>query len=286
MAATAPRLHLPKPVLGTLSGRSGVVVAVTFVLAALAAAVFGAWLAPHDPNATNLSAAFQSPSLAHLLGTDGSGRDVLSRVLAGARSAVLAPLCVAAVGTAAGTAVGLFSVWYGGFADRLIARGLDMIFAFPGLLVAILAVAMFGKGLIAPVLALSVVYLPYVARVIRSVAIRERHLPYIDALVLQGASTFRVVTRHLLPNVAAVVAAQSVLAFSYALIDLATINYLGLGIQPPGADWGVMVAEGQASILDGHYAEALFACLCIVCLIVAVQILAERLSGDALEVPR
>lgn len=263
--------------------RAPVMIAFAILALALAAALVGPLVAPQDPNRANLSMAFQPPSSAYFLGTDGSGRDIFSRILAGARTAVLGPLLVALAATAAGAALGVTAAWLRGRADRLLSRGLDVMFAFPGLLIAILAVAMFGQGLLAPAVALAIVYTPYVARVVRAAAIREVSMPYVSALRLQGLPTRRVVSRHLVPGLGAVIAAQSALVFSYSLIDLAAVSFLGLGVQPPQADWGSMLASGQASILDNHLSEALASGLCVVLLILAVTVIAEWLSPDALD---
>jgi peptide/nickel transport system permease protein len=160
-----------------------------------------------------------------------------------------------------------------------VARALDVLFAFPGLLLAILAVAMFGTGLVAPAVALVIVYVPYVARVVRSAALRERQLSYVRALTVQGVGAWQICLRHMLPNLLPVVVAQATVAFSFAFVDLAAINFIGLGIQPPQADWGSMVGTGQGSLINGHPQETRFASGCIVLVVVSVNLLAERLGG-------
>lgn len=254
---------------------AGVLLLLVFV------AILGPSLSPHDPNQVDLSSAFSGPSARHLLGTDASGRDLASRLLVGARTTLLGPLVVAVLATGAGTLLGIGSAWLGGLVDRAIARALDVVFAFPGLLLAIMAVAIFGTGLTAPIVALAAVYLPFVARVIRAQAIRERNLPYIAASTVQGFSGAYICLRELLPNLATLVTSQAILAFSYGVVDLAAINFLGLGIQPPRADWGVMVADGQASIISGQPAESLYAGALIVLTVVCVNVLGERLSTSA-----
>lgn len=254
-------------------------IAVMALAAALLAAVFGRMLAPQDPDHVNLSAVLRGPSSAHLLGTDASGRDLLSRLFYGARTSLFGPLVVSVLATGIGVGMGAAMAWRGGFVDIAAARSLDVLFAFPGLLAAILAVAMFGKGLTAPVVALSIVYLPYVSRVVRSAALKERNLSYVAALTVQGFSPWRIITRHLLPNIWPAIVAQAVITFSYGMVDLAAINYLGLGIQPPAADWGVMVADGQSAILGGYPQQSLLAGLCIVTVIVSVNLIGERLAG-------
>lgn len=251
------------------------------LLVAAVAVIAGPLFAPHDPDAVSLSDAYSGLSSAHLLGADASGRDLLSRLVIGARSTVLGPLAVAVIATLLGVGLALVMSWRGGLVDFAASRILDVMFAFPGLLAAVLAVAVFGKGLQAPIIALAIVNLPYIARVIRAASLKERSLPYVASLTVQGLSSGRIVLRHILPNIGSVVAAQAVISFSYALIDLAAINYLGMGIQPPTSDWGLMVAEGQSSILAGHSAESLLAGLCIVAVIISVNVIAEQFSDDA-----
>lgn len=251
---------------------------VVLALAAIATA-FGPLPVPQDPNHVSLSGVFESPSGSHLLGTDASGRDIFSRLLVGARSTLLAPLAICLVATVFGGLIGISMAWRGGIADTAASAGLDVVFAFPGLLAAILAVALFGKGLVAPSVALAIVYLPYIGRVVRAAALRERNLPYIAALTVQGFSGRRILSRHLGPNIAPVLIAQAVITFSYAMVDLAAINFLGLGLQPPSSDWGVMVASGQSAILGGHSMESLSAAFCIVAVIVSVNVLGEQFSG-------
>ena len=155
---------------------------------------------------------------------------------------------------------------------------LDILFAFPGLIFALLAVALFGPGLVAPVIALSIAYLPYIARVLRSGALRERNLPYIDACYAAGLPTRSIAARHLLPNIMPLVLVQATLSFGYALVDLAAISYLGLGVPPPSAEWGLMVANGQSAILSGHPQESLYAGVLIVVTVVAFNLLGDRMA--------
>jgi peptide/nickel transport system permease protein len=264
-------------------GSSGwpVRVALAIVVIAAVAAIAGPWIAPHDPNDVDLSSTFQGPSTDHWFGTDANGRDILSRLLVGARPALLGPLAVSLLTVGVGVVFGIGMAWRRGWVDSVSSRALDVLFAFPALLTAILAVAMFGKGLSAPVVALAIVYLPYVARLVRAAALRERHLPYVAAMTTQGFSGWRITTRHLLPNLWPLISAQAVIGFSYAMIDLSAINFLGLGLQPPTADWGSMVASGQSAILGGNPQESLAAGLCIVSVIVSVNILGERRASDA-----
>jgi peptide/nickel transport system permease protein len=256
---------------------AAVIVAATFV------ALAGPLLAPYNPDLPHLSEYFVGPSPEHLLGFDGQGRDVLSRVLVGARTSMIGPLAVTLICMTFGSLLAVTAAWRGGAYDAVISSGLDIIFAFPGILLAVLAAAVFGAGLLAPVLALSVAYTPYVARVLRGAALRERAQPYVSALEVQGASATAICLRHLIPNMLHLIVAQATTLFGYAMVDLAAISYLGLGIQPPAADWGVMVSENQQGIIQGYPIPSLAAGLCIVIVVVAFNILGERLyeRGEA-----
>ena len=247
-------------------------------------AVLAPLIAPQDPNATSFTAVYAGPSASHLLGTDSLGRDLLSRLLLGARTSLLGPLLVIAFASTVATALALTTAWIGGWFDQGVSSVLDIAFAFPGLLLAIGAVAIFGTGLTAPVIALGLAYTPYIARVLRGAALRERHMPYIEALSVQGLSAWRITVKHVLPNIRPLVLAQCTLAFAWATIDLAAISYLGLGVQPPTADWGRMVADGQPAILARHPAEALYPCVALVLMIVTVTAIGRRLARDAPDV--
>lgn len=247
-------------------------------LAAIVAA-FGGALAPHDPNASDLADAFVGPVASHPLGFDGQGRDLLSRLLSGARDSLVGPLLVVVSAVAAGLALALVSAWAGRWIDSAISTTLDIVFAFPAILLAVLAAAVFGPGLAAPASALAIAYTPYVARILRSAAVRERAREYIAACEVQGLSAVAICARHLVPNLLPLIVAQATLLFGYAMVDFAAVSYLGLGVQPPTADWGVMVASGQAGVLQGYPMESLSAGLCIVAVVVAVNLLGEHLAS-------
>jgi peptide/nickel transport system permease protein len=248
-------------------------------VALLAVAIFAPLIAPYQPDLINASAINQGPSAAHLLGTDSLGRDILSRVLYGARLSLLGPALVTVLSTTLGTAVAIAGTWIGGPFDRVMARFMDTLFAFPGLLFAVLAVVAFGTGLIAPVIALSIAYTPYIARVIRAASVHQRQLPYIEECQLLGFSSWRTATRHLLRNVRLLIVAQATLAFGYSLLDLAGLSFIGLGVQPPAAEWGLMVSEGDSALLNGYPYESLAAGAAIVITVVAFNVLGERLAA-------
>jgi len=265
-------------VLGTLraTGPAGMASAVV-IGAATFVAVFGVVIAPYDPNLGNLTQAWLGPSASHLLGFDAQGRDLLSRLLAGAWTSMLGPLLVVGICIGAGTALAVLAAWRGGALDTVVSSGLNVVFAFPGILLAILAAAIFGAGLIAASLALAIAYTPYVARVLRGAALRERGQQYVAALEVQGVSALRICIRHIVPNIAPLIVAQATILFGYAMVTLAAISFLGLGVQPPAPNWGVMVSENQQGILQGTPLPALAAGAAIVVVVVAFNVLGERL---------
>lgn len=270
-----------------LARRDPLVVVAAVVLAVIAViAVAGPWLAPYSPDQLYVGPMNGVVSLDHPFGTDDLGRDILSRVLAGASASVAAPVIVVVLSTTLGMALAVTSAWFGGFVRGTIARIIDVIFAIPGLVLAVLAVAMFGKGLVAPVVALSIAYIPVVARLTQTAGSRELGRPYVAALRVQGVSSAAICFRHLIPALIPVVAAQATVGFGYAMLDLAAISFLGLGQQPPAADWGSMIAGGQAAILAGAPEQSLFPAALIVVTVLAVGIIGARTTTWAEEKER
>ena len=244
-------------------------------------ALFGGLLAPHDPNSSALEFQFVGPGQAkgYLLGFDSQGRDLLSRLMVGARTSMLGPALVVLMSMALGTVIAVLAAWRGGWMDSVLGTGMDILFAFPGILLAVLTAAVFGAGLLAPTIALAIAYTPYIARVLRSAAVRERARDYISAAEVQGLSSFTICARHLIPNLGELVVAQATLVFAWAMVDLAAISFLGLGVQAPTADWGVMVSTGETGVLQGYPMESLSAGACIVLVVVAVNLLGERIAA-------
>ena len=281
MVVDVPVTRRPRPLTGLRgTGVAGMASAAVIALATFAA-IFGPLLAPYPPNLPNLSLAWVGPVGGHLLGFDFQGRDVFSRLLAGAQSSMLGPLAVVILSVTAGTLLAVTAAWRRGVSDTAVSTGLNVLFAFPGILLAILAAAVFGAGLPAAAIALSIAYLPYVARMLRGAALRERGQPYVAALEVQGASAAAICLRHVVPNIGPLIVAQATILFGYAMVDLAAVSYLGLGVQPPAANWGVMIAENQDGLLLGHPLPAVAAGLCIVAVVIGVNVLGERLFGQA-----
>lgn len=260
------------------------VLATMVVVAATGAAVMAPALAPTDPASVDLGATLALQGTAgHPLGTDTAGRDILARLLFGARLSLITPLIVITAATVIGSLIGVICGWAGGIVDGVLSRVVDFLFAFPSLLVAMLAVALFGRGQMATTIGLIIAYTPYAARLVRSLVMQEKARPYVEAYRLQGFAGHTIATRMLLPNISPTMIAQAALGFGYVLVDLAALSYLGLGVQPPTADWGVMVADGQEALIQGVIWPVLFPCLAIVAVVVAINIIGdyvgEKLTG-------
>ncbi|MFF3027057.1 ABC transporter permease [Microbacterium sp. NPDC057944] len=265
----APRIPRP-PILFAIS-------AVVLLVVTLAA-VLAPWISPYDPDAVDFTAFYAPPSAAHWLGTDALGRDILSRIIWGGRTALIGPLAVVLFSTVLGILLGLLAGWRGGWIDAVLGRVFDVLFAFPSLLIAIMAVALFGKGLLAPVIAMSIAYAPFVARLTRSLVAAERARPYVSAYRVQGFGGAWIALRRVLPNITPIVGAQSTLNFGYVLAELAGLSFLGLGVQPPTADWGGMINEAQSGVASGQFLPAIAPAVIVVIVVVAVNIIGEELS--------
>jgi ABC-type dipeptide/oligopeptide/nickel transport system permease subunit len=251
-------------------------------IAALAiAAVAAPLVAPHPPNAIDLSHALAGSSFSHLLGTDGLGRDILSRLIYGARTSLLGPLLAVLISTGIAVPISLVVAYRRGFADALLSRIWDAMFGFPTLLLAIAIVATFGPGFWTATLAVSIIYIPILARVTRSSVLLEREKPYVQACRLQGYGQLRIVFAHVLPNISGVVGAQAVLNFGYALLDLAGLAFLGFAVQPPTPDWGVMLTDGREGLIQGAYFQVVSASLTIMLTVLAFNVVGYELTARA-----
>ena len=250
------------------------------IAVAVLVTIFGPAIAPQDPYLGQLSNSYVGPQAGAPLGFDGAGRDVLSRVLVGARTSMVGPFFVVVLSLTAATLVAVWTAWVGGNVDAVVSSVLNVLFAFPGILLAILATAIFGKGLTAATIALAIAYTPYAARVLRGAALRERSLLYISALEVQGASALAICFRHIIPNIVPLILAQATTLFGYAMVDLAAISFLSLGVQPPFPDWGVMISENLSGAVQGYPLAALSAGLCIFIVVIAFSILGQRLHEN------
>jgi peptide/nickel transport system permease protein len=216
--------------------------------AVLLTAMFAASLAPFDPSVQNLQQALQGPSLQHLLGTDNYGRDLLSRVILGTRTSILATLGLVGLISLTGTCVGACCGYVGGKLDAALMRLSDVFLAFPGLVFAIAVAGVWGGGVLNAVLALAAISWPKYARLVRGQVLVQKEQEYVQAAKLDGAGWLRILTLFILPNVVNTVLITAILDFGTMLMEIAGLSFLGLGAQPPTPEWGSMMSGGRSLI--------------------------------------
>jgi peptide/nickel transport system permease protein len=260
-----------------LSGNAAILFGGGIVVIMVLVAIFAPLLAPHDPNAISLRDTLQGPSASHPLGTDSSGRDILSRLIYGTRLSLAGPALVVLLSGLVAVPLGVLAGFRGGIVDTVLSRTWDAMFAFPPLLLAIVIVAAFGAGFWTATIAIAITYVPLLARVVRAQTLVEREKAYIDAGRVQGFSGTHLARAHILPNIAPTVIAQATLNFGYALIDLAGLAFLGLGVQEPSSDWGTMLANGREFVFSNP-GEVIFASISISITVVAFNVLGDALS--------
>ena len=257
------------------TARKLVVFAMLAVLLVLAA-LFAEYLCPYDPYAQNLREALQAPSGAHLLGTDRYGRDMFSRVIMGGQSSIASTLVCVAVVTVIGTAVGVISGWRTGALDTLLMRTSDVFLAFPGLVFALAVAGVLGGGIQNAVIALCAIGWPKFARVARSQTLAVRDASFIQAARMQGTKGLALIVRHVLPNIAGPIVVCAVLDIGTMMMELAGLSYLGLGAQPPMAEWGSMMSDGRSMLQTAPW------CVLAPGLAIFVTVLVFNLLGDTL----
>jgi peptide/nickel transport system permease protein len=268
-----------RQLLGALLRDRLAVLGLMIVLFLVVCAVFAPWLAPYPDDGVgiaNVADRNLGPSAQHLLGTDSVGRDVLSRIIYGARTALAVPVVVVGLAIGIGVPLGLAAGYRGGWLDEAVMRVADMFLAFPPLLLAMVIVALLGPSLWNAALALAVSWWPWYARLVRGMAASLRTRPFVEGARTLGLRGPVVMVRHVLPNASSPILVQATVDVGTVVLALGGLAFLGLGAQPPLADWGLMVAEGRVSILSYWWAST-FAGLAIF-----VAVLGFNLLGDAL----
>ena len=221
-------------------------------------ALIGPWIAPYDPLATNTAIAMQPPSAAHWFGTDAVGRDILSRVIVATRLDFGIAISAVALSFVIGMALGLAAGFFGGWWDRIISRLADTIMAFPLFVLAMGIVAALGNSVANIVYATAIINLPFYIRVARAEANIRRNAGFVEAARLTGNSDWRILSHHIFPNILPPAMVQVSLNMGWAILNAAGLSFIGLGVSPPAAEWGIMVAEGAGYIISGEWWVALF----------------------------
>ena len=249
---------------------TAIVLFVTFV------AIFAPLLAPHSYENVDMFAVWSEPSAEHLMGGDALGRDILSRLIVGARVSLLVAVSVLAITLSIGITLGMVAGYFGGWAETIIMRTVDIIFAFPELILAILVAAMLGPGTITVIIALSLVWWPGIARLTRSLVLSWKGELFVDAAIACGTRPYRILLRHLLPNIVAPIIVRASIGVGFIIMAEATLSFLGIGVQEPEPTWGGMIRDGLVALRTEPYL-ALFASLAL-----GITIIGFNMLGDGL----
>lgn len=241
-------------------------------------AVFGPAIVPYDPFADDLLNSLAPPSAAHWFGTDQIGRDVFSRVVVGARDILtIAPLATL-VGTAAGTAIGLVTGYLGGWVDAIVGRLLEVMLSLPLIIVALLVLVALGPSTPTVVVVVGLVFAPLVARTVRAAVLAERNLDYVAAAAVRGEGPIHIMTAEILPNILPPIIVEGTVRLGYAIFTIASLSFLGFGVQPPSPDWGLTIAENYGVLVGGFWWTVVFDTAATASLVVGVNLAAEGLQ--------
>lgn len=246
------------------------------VLCLVLVALFAPLLAPHDPLKIDLTHKLEGPSLEHWMGTDDKGRDILSRVIYGAQLSLGVGIVSVSIGAFAGIILGLAAGYYGRWFDTIVMRFIDVLLAFPGILLALAIVSALGPSLINVMIAIGVFSVPTFARIVRGSTLAAKKMEYIDAIRALGASDLKIIFVHILPNILSPIIVQGTLRLATAILSASALSFLGMGAQPPSPEWGAMLSSGRAFLWNAPHV-ATFPGLAI-----ALAVLGFNLVGDGL----
>lgn len=244
-------------------------------------AIFGPALAPYEANFIDMSNRFAPPSLAHPFGTDDFGRDILSRIMVGARVSLQVGIIAVSLSATVGTLLGLVAGYTGRITDEIIMRAMDILFAFPAILLAITIMAVLGRGIGNAMIAIGIVYIPIFARIARGSVLVVRQEEFVEAARSIGSPNTRIVWRHILPNILSPLIVETTLSLSFAILAEAALSFFGLGTQPPDPSWGRMLSEGRAYFRQSAWL-AIFPGLAIMMTVMGFNLLGDGLR-DALD---
>ncbi|HVB64616.1 MAG TPA: ABC transporter permease [Nitrolancea sp.] len=263
-----------------LKNRGAAVGGVIFLLI-IVVAIIAPVIAPYNPIKLHVSDSLQSPSGRHWLGTDQFGRDTLSRIIYGSRVSVAMGLVAVAISVVGGSVLGLISGYFRGVTDMLVSRLVDVMLGFPGILLALVVIAVLGTNLRSAMIAVGVSGMPIFIRVVRGSTLSAREYQYVEAARVVGCGNFRILFRHVMPNVSAPVIVLSTLGIPSAIIAGAALSFLGLGIKPPTADWGEMLSNGR-SFMSAAWWLSTFPGLALMVMVMAINLFGDGLR-DALD---
>lgn len=287
-AAEAPATAAPQPVAVERTARqeslallrrsktfiAGVVILGIWVICA----IFGETLAPDDPFATDPLNDLAAPSGDHWLGTDRLGRDVLSRIIVGARDILIVAPLATLLGTVLGTVLGLVTGYFRGLVDDILSRIIDAFLALPSVIIALLAIVALGPSNLTVIIVIGLVFSPIIARTVRAAVLQERELEYVAAARLRNERAPYVLFAEILPNVMGPVLVEFTVRLGYAIFTIASLSFLGFGIQPPAPDWGLQIFDHYGLISGGYWWPVLFPALAIATLVIGVNMIADGIN--------
>jgi peptide/nickel transport system permease protein len=277
-APAAAPLAAAQPRWRRLTRKPTFLVGAAILLFWVVCAIAGSSIAPDSPLAQSLLATNAAPSAAHWFCTDQLGRDVLSRVLVGSRDILIITPLATVLGTVCGTALGLAMGYFGGVLDAVASRLVEAVLALPSVMVAFLFIVALGPSELTLIIVIGFIFTPLIARTVRAAVLAERHLDYLPAARLLGAGAWSVMVMEILPNVLPAVLVEFSVRLGYAIFTVATLSFLGFGIQPPTPDWGSDIAANYGVLAAGYWWETLFPALAIASLIIAINLITDSLE--------
>jgi len=272
------RAQARRETLRVLFRRPAFIIGCVVVLGWVVTAILGDRITPYDPF-NDFAAGHQPPSTEHLFGTDRLGRDILSRVMVGSRDVLIVAPLAALLGVSVGTLLGLIMGYYRGTIDDVLSRLVEAFLALPVILVALLTLVVLGSSPAVVVCVVGILFTPIVARTVRSAVLSERQLDYVTAAKLRGESGLFILSREIFPNVLGPTVVELTVRFGYAIFTVATLSFLGVGIQPPSPDWGLAVSEEYTNMISGIWWPTFFPALAIASTVIAVNLIADSLQS-------
>ena len=278
-ASTPPVPRVPRTRMSLILHSGVFLTGLAIVLFWILCAVLGPSVVPQDPYADNMMNTLEPPSWAHWFGTDQLGRDIFARVVVGARPILsVAPLATL-IATVLGTSLGLLTGYAGGVVDLVLGRLIEVLLALPLIIVALVALVALGPSSGTVIAVIGLIFTPLIARTVRAAVLSERSLDYVAAAELRGESALHIMFAEILPNVLPAVLVETTVRLGYAIFTVASLSFLGFGIQPPSADWGLSIAENYSMINGGYWWTAAFAAGATASLVVGVNLIADGIAG-------
>ncbi|MEK5186469.1 nickel transporter permease [Solibacillus sp. FSL R5-0691] len=273
---SSPQAEAFKTFMKRLLKNKAAIVGGLIILFIIFVGIFGPFLVKTDPNAQNILNKLQPPSKEHWFGTDNFGRDIFSRIVNGTKLTLTVGFLSVFIGGVIGVVIGIVAGYYGGAVDTITMRLMDILLAFPGILLALAIVSVLGGSLINVIIAVGIFSIPAFARIVRGSTLQVKKLEYIDAVKALGASDIRIIFKHILPNIMSPIIVQATMRIATAILTASGLAFLGLGAQPPAAEWGAMLSDGRAFMHNaGHM-------VLIPGMMIVIVVLAFNIFGDGL----